>query len=170
MGFNEENFATGDMEDVEPSYVEQVLGNHNQDEGAHPNIRKLINQTQAFYQSAKERVEGVAEAAWNSSAEAAESASYAADEAIVASEAKAEAVAAAKEAEEVVKKYCPQIISGEWFVYNEEEGRLVPSGVVAEGKGGYTPVRGVDYWTDEDKAQIVADVLEALPSAEEVAY
>ena len=32
------------------------------------------------------------------------------------------------------------------------------------------PVKGVDYWTDEDKAQIVADVLEALPSAEEVAY
>ena len=32
------------------------------------------------------------------------------------------------------------------------------------------PVRGEDYWTDEDKAQIVADVLEALPAAEEVAY
>ena len=32
------------------------------------------------------------------------------------------------------------------------------------------PVRGVDYWTEEDKTQIVNDVLDALPSAEEVAY
>lgn len=28
---------------------------------------------------------------------------------------------------------------------------------------GYTPVKGVDYWTDEDKAEMVADVLAALP-------
>lgn len=32
------------------------------------------------------------------------------------------------------------------------------------------PVKGEDYWTDEDKAGIVADVLAALPAAEEVAY
>ena len=32
------------------------------------------------------------------------------------------------------------------------------------------PVRGTDYWTEEDKAEMVADVLAALPSAEEVAY
>lgn len=32
------------------------------------------------------------------------------------------------------------------------------------------PVKGVDYWTDEDKESIVADVLAALPAAEEVSY
>ena len=36
------------------------------------------------------------------------------------------------------------------------------------GKDGYTPVRGTDYWTEEDKTAIVNDVLEALPAAEEV--
>ena len=33
-----------------------------------------------------------------------------------------------------------------------------------------TPTKGVDYWTEEDQANIVADVLAALPVAEEVGY
>ena len=36
------------------------------------------------------------------------------------------------------------------------------------GKDGYTPVRGVDYWTAADKQEIINDVLEALPAAESV--
>lgn len=36
------------------------------------------------------------------------------------------------------------------------------------GSDGYTPVRGTDYWTAADQAQIVQDVLAALPEAEEV--
>ena len=35
----------------------------------------------------------------------------------------------------------------------------------ATGPQGPAPVRGVDYWTDEDQAQIVTDVLNALPNA-----
>ena len=34
----------------------------------------------------------------------------------------------------------------------------------AAGADGYTPVRGTDYWTESDKAEIVDDVLEALPT------
>ena len=34
---------------------------------------------------------------------------------------------------------------------------------------GGTPVKGVDYWTEEDKAEMVADVLAALEASEEVA-
>lgn len=33
----------------------------------------------------------------------------------------------------------------------------------APGKDGYTPVKGVDYWTASDKAEIVAEVVSALP-------
>ena len=36
------------------------------------------------------------------------------------------------------------------------------------GQDGYTPQRGTDYWTAADQAQIVQDVLAALPEAEEV--
>ena len=32
---------------------------------------------------------------------------------------------------------------------------------------GATPVKGTDYWTETDKAEIVAEVLAALPAAEE---
>lgn len=32
------------------------------------------------------------------------------------------------------------------------------------------PKKGVDYWTDEDKAEMVQDVLNALPDGDEVAY
>ena len=38
------------------------------------------------------------------------------------------------------------------------------------GKDGYTPVRGTDYWTEADQAQIVSDVLEALPAWEGGSY
>lgn len=33
----------------------------------------------------------------------------------------------------------------------------------ADGADGYTPVRGTDYWTEEDKAEIVAATVAALP-------
>lgn len=31
------------------------------------------------------------------------------------------------------------------------------------GKDGYSPVRGKDYWTDADRAAMVSDVIAALP-------
>ena len=34
----------------------------------------------------------------------------------------------------------------------------------ATGADGYTPVKGTDYWTESDKAEIVADTLAALPT------
>lgn len=46
----------------------------------------------------------------------------------------------------------------------------IPAIVGAPGKNGedgHTPVKGVDYYTDEDKTEIVNDVLAALPVAEE---
>ncbi len=43
-----------------------------------------------------------------------------------------------------------------------------PAGV--SGKDGATPVRGVDYWTEEDQTAIVDAVLAALPDGDEVSY
>ena len=37
-------------------------------------------------------------------------------------------------------------------------------------KNGDTPKKGVDYWTDADKAEMVNAVLAALPDGDEVAY
>lgn len=187
MRVNEENFTTGNHEDVEPSYVEQVVGNHDANPEAHPDIRKQIAETQAFYQGTKDSVQGVAEVAQKAANDAGSSAQVASDAAIAAVSAKD----AALQAEDAVKNYYPHIIDGEWFLFNEEEGCLAPSGVMATGpkgeqgnvgppgeKGetgapgtdGYNPVRGVDYWTDDDQEKIVAEVLAALPAAEEVAY
>jgi hypothetical protein len=39
-----------------------------------------------------------------------------------------------------------------------------------DGVDGKTPEKGVDYWTPEDKAEIVDEVLEALPMAEGVEF
>lgn len=44
------------------------------------------------------------------------------------------------------------------------EGPQGPQGET--GPAGYTPVRGTDYWTADDKAQMVSDVLAALPTWE----
>ena len=38
----------------------------------------------------------------------------------------------------------------------------------AAGVDGYTPVKGTDYWTEADKAEIVNEVLSSLTAAEEV--
>lgn len=38
------------------------------------------------------------------------------------------------------------------------------------GENGKTPVRGTDYWTPEDKAELVSDVLAALPNASGVSF
>lgn len=38
------------------------------------------------------------------------------------------------------------------------------------GADGHTPVRGVDYWTEADRAEMVQDVLGALPIAEEAVF
>ena len=41
---------------------------------------------------------------------------------------------------------------------------------VLKGADGYTPVKGTDYWTADDKTEIVNDVLESLPKAESEVY
>ena len=38
------------------------------------------------------------------------------------------------------------------------------------GTDGYTPVKGVDYYTDADKDELVQAVMSALPAAEGVSY
>ena len=39
-----------------------------------------------------------------------------------------------------------------------------------KGEDGYTPKRGVDYWTTADKNEIINSVLASIPSTEEVNY
>lgn len=41
---------------------------------------------------------------------------------------------------------------------------------ISAGADGYTPVKGVDYYTDADKDEIVQAVMSALPAAEGVSY
>ena len=40
----------------------------------------------------------------------------------------------------------------------------------ATGAAGHTPEKGVDYWTAEDKTEIIRSVLDSLPDGTEVAY
>lgn len=37
-------------------------------------------------------------------------------------------------------------------------------------RNGKTPVRGVDYWTEADKTEIINDILEVIPRAEEASF
>lgn len=39
-----------------------------------------------------------------------------------------------------------------------------------KGEPGHTPVKGVDYFTDEDKAELVGAVLTTLPDASDVSF
>lgn len=52
-----------------------------------------------------------------------------------------------------------------------EPGPVGPEGPEGPaGADGYTPVKGVDYWTPEDRQSMVDDVLAALPAAEGVGF
>lgn len=53
---------------------------------------------------------------------------------------------------------------------NSGEFKGDPGDPGAPGAPGYTPVKGTDYWTQEDKAGIVSDVLAALPNASGVSF
>ena len=66
--------------------------------------------------------------------------------------------------------------NGNWYVGQTDTGVAAtgPQGIQGEtgptGAAGYTPVRGTDYWTAEDKQAIVHQVLAALPDGDEVGY
>ncbi len=49
------------------------------------------------------------------------------------------------------------------------DGREIDAGYV-KGEDGDTPQKGIDYWTEEDKAEMVAAVLEALPDADTMSF
>lgn len=54
------------------------------------------------------------------------------------------------------------------------QGEQGPQGIQGEqgpqGEAGYSPIRGTDYWTEEDKAEIISDVLASLPNASGVNF
>lgn len=81
-----------------------------------------------------------------------------------------EALAQAKESGVFDGPQGPQGLQG----IQGEQGPQGPQGETGPqgpaGVDGYTPVRGTDYWTDEDKVQIVSDVLAALPAWEGGSY
>lgn len=64
--------------------------------------------------------------------------------------------------------------SGEFDGKDGNTGPQGPKGDTGDagprGTAGHTPVKGTDYWTAADKAEIVADVLAALPDGTEVSY
>lgn len=104
--------------------------------------------------------------AGQSASDAAASARNAADSAAASASGAESAEASAQRAEAAAVK-TPQVSEdGTWAVWDESKGEYTDTKVPAtgpQGDPGHTPEKGVDYWTDEDKAEITQDVLEALP-------
>ncbi len=44
--------------------------------------------------------------------------------------------------------------NGNWFLYSTDKGEYEDTGIAARAADGYTPKKGIDYWTDADKAEI----------------
>lgn len=55
------------------------------------------------------------------------------------------------------------MIEGSLYVWSASENGWINVGNI-KGEDGYTPVKGKDYYTDSDKAEIVAQLLSALPT------
>ena len=63
--------------------------------------------------------------------------------------------------------------AGEIYSFNELENKIadIPYGKQGpKGKDGATPIRGVDYWTDSDKVEIVNEVLASIPDGDNMVY
>lgn len=60
--------------------------------------------------------------------------------------------------------------NGNWYEWNVASQSYVDTGTQAQGDDGYTPVKGKDYFTEKDKAELVQDVLSLLPNGDEVSY
>lgn len=63
--------------------------------------------------------------------------------------------------------------NGNWYLGSTDTGkpsRGETGQAGADGADGYTPVKGADYWTADDKQSIVSDVLAALPTWEGGSY
>ena len=58
------------------------------------------------------------------------------------------------------------------FTATEDGMVAIPSMTIEipSGQNGDTPQKGVDYWTDADKTEIIESVLSMLPNGDEVAY
>lgn len=57
--------------------------------------------------------------------------------------------------------------NGNWFTWNSDANAFNDTGVKAKGD---KPIKGTDYWTEEDKAEIIQSVLNTLPNGDEVSY
>lgn len=49
------------------------------------------------------------------------------------------------------------------------DGKFIPVSAI-KGADGYTPKKGVDYYTEADKTEMVDAVLAAMPNGDEVSY
>ena len=52
----------------------------------------------------------------------------------------------------------PKVINDTWHIWDSKVKDYVDTGIPAVGKDGYTPRRGVDYWTHEDKQEIDREI------------
>lgn len=60
--------------------------------------------------------------------------------------------------------------NGNWFLGETDTGKPSRGATGPKGETGATPVKGTDYFTAEDKAELVSDVLAALPNANGVSF
>lgn len=55
--------------------------------------------------------------------------------------------------------HAPKIVDGTWHVWDFEQSMYVDTTVPAKGVDGLSPVKGVDYWTDNDKESMIEDMV-----------
>ena len=60
--------------------------------------------------------------------------------------------------------------NGNWYLGNVDTGKPSRGETGSAGADGHTPVKGIDYFTESDKTELVNAVLTALPAAEGVSY
>ena len=65
--------------------------------------------------------------------------------------------------EVLINKNIPYIgDNGNWYIYDIEKKEFVDSYFSAKGETGYTPKKGTDYWTENDKAEMAEYALEKV--------
>ena len=60
--------------------------------------------------------------------------------------------------------------NGNWYLGDVDTGKPSRGKTGPAGADGHAPVKGIDYFTESDKTELVNAVLTALPAAEGVSY
>lgn len=70
----------------------------------------------------------------------------------------------------LIQSYVDDVDNAKLYVKTDTSYQFIVDLSGTQGMPGNTPIKGIDYWTSEDKTEIVENVLSNLPESDNIEY